>query len=59
MDNIQKPIEWQDEDNNTLDFDYKATESGHAAVNDIRHALKRREIQLHRLAPYSTMSPGL
>ena len=32
MDNIQKPIEWQDEDNNTLDFDYKATESGHAII---------------------------
>lgn len=32
MDNIQKPIEWQDEDNTTLDFDYKATESGHAII---------------------------
>lgn len=30
--NIQKPIEWQEEDNNTLDFDYKATEAGHAII---------------------------
>ena len=32
MDNIQKPIEWQNEDNDTLDFDYKATEPGHAII---------------------------
>lgn len=32
MDNIQKPIEWQDEDNSTLDFDYKATQEGHAII---------------------------
>ena len=32
MDNIQKPIEWQNEDNSTLDFDYKATETGRAII---------------------------
>lgn len=32
MDNIQKPIEWQDEDHSTLDFDYQATETGHAII---------------------------
>lgn len=32
MNDIQKPIEWQDEDDNTLAFDYKATASGHAII---------------------------
>lgn len=32
MDNIQKPIEWQTEGNDTLDFDYRATEPGHAII---------------------------
>ena len=32
MDNIQKPIEWQNEDNSTLDFDYKTTETGRAII---------------------------
>ena len=32
MDNIQKPIEWQNEDNSSLDFDYKATETGRAII---------------------------
>lgn len=32
MDNIQKPIEWEEESNSTLDFDYRKTTEGHAII---------------------------
>lgn len=32
MDNIQKPIEWEDESNSTLDFDYRKTTEGRSII---------------------------